>query len=579
MRRRVCTGAIGANTHGVGARALRWVAFGWCALLASALAADADVTFLDARPGGSSLLDRARPAAIVVLALGAICAWVWPTLGAALLAFATAMVAPFAAGQLELPSAVLAIAAFAVPALLLGVLGLGRMRQRRPRGAALSVGCIALVTLVGTATASDLHHDLYGATHPASSAPDLPDSPVRWVWSGGVTADAATVVARVRRPSGATAVRLVFGDRPDLNDVRRTAPAVPDDDGVVRFALHGLQPETTYHYAVEVDGTVDRTRAGRFRTFGTGPQSFTVAFGGCARVGSNGAVFDAIRALDPALFVILGDWHYGNIDEDDPDAFREVADIALEAAGPSALYRSTPVAYVWDDHDYGGNNADSTSPSRDAAMLVYRQYVPHYPLAGEDTPIHQAFTIGRVRFVVTDARSARDPAGERDDADKTMLGVEQREWLERELLAARDTAALTVWVNPVPWVEEPEDGADAWGGYSTERRAIADFIAANDIDNLVMVSGDAHMVAIDDGSNTDYATNGGASFPLLHAAPLDRRGRKKGGPYSEGAIARGGQFGVIEVTDSGGEISVRLTARDWRGRTLLEHSFTMPGAA
>lgn len=572
----VSAALIGANREHVGARALRWVACGWCVAAALVLVADPDLELLDTRPGGSGFVDRAQPAALVVFALGALAAWVWPIVGAALLAFATAMVAPFAAGQLEMPSAALGIAAFAVPALVLGGLGLARMQRRGPRGTALALGAIVLVAVVGAAAASDLRHDVYGATHPSSSAPRLPDSAVRWVWSGGVTSDRATVTARLREPTRGGAVRLAFGHRPDLADARRTEPVTPDANRVVRFDLERLEPGTEYHYAVEGDGVLDQVRAGRFRTFGTGPQSFTVAFGGCARVGSNGAVFDAIRALDPSLFVILGDWHYGNVDDDDPDAFREVADITLESPGPSALYRSTPIAYVWDDHDYGANNADSTSSSRAAAMQVYRQYVPHYPLAGDDTSIHQAFTVGRVRFVVTDARSGRDPADELDDADKTMLGHEQRRWLERELLAARDTAALIVWVNPVPWIEEADDGADAWGGYSTERRTIANFIAAHRIDNLVMVSGDAHMVAIDDGRNTDYATEGDASFPLLHAAPLDRRGRKKGGPYSEGAIARGGQFGVVEIDDSGRDLTVRMTARDWRGNTLLQHEVTIP---
>jgi len=44
----------------------------------------------------------------------------------------------------------------------------------------------------------------------------------------------------------------------------------------------------------------------------------TIAFGSCASTGSNGAVFDAIRATDPDLFVQLGDLHYGNLTSDRP---------------------------------------------------------------------------------------------------------------------------------------------------------------------------------------------------------------------------------------------------------------------
>ena len=86
-----------------------------------------------------------------------------------------------------------------------------------------------------------------------------------------------------------------------------------------------------------------------------------------------------------------------------------------------------------------------------AAHEAYRRYVPHYPLAGQPgTPINQAFTIGRVRFLLTDTRSDRSPRLGAREAERSMLGAGQRAWLERELLAARDHYALVVWVNPEP---------------------------------------------------------------------------------------------------------------------------------
>jgi len=144
-------------------------------------------------------------------------------------------------------------------------------------------------------------------------------------------------------------------------------------------------------------------------------------------------------------------------------------------------------------------------------------------------------------------------------------------------LAARETAALTVWVNSVPWIAQPEPGADHWGNYATERRELSDFVVANDIDNLVMLAGDAHMLAADDGSNNTFASDGiGPGFPVLHAAALDRRGSLKGGPYSEGAFPGGGQFGLLSITDDGGpEIAVAFSGRNWKGTELVRYSFTV----
>jgi hypothetical protein len=234
---------------------------------------------------------------------------------------------------------------------------------------------------------------------------------------------------------------------------------------------------------------------------------------------------------------------------------------------------------VWDDHDYGSNDADGASPSREAAQRVYRDVVPHYPLAaGEDGgPIFQAFSVGRVRFILTDTRSARTPAAAVDDATKSMLGAEQKSWFKRELLAASGVFPVIVWVNPDPWIGAAEAGADSWAGYATERQELADFIVQNRIRGLVMLSGDAHMIAIDDGTNSGYATGGGGGFPVMHAAALDRRGGVKGGPYSEGTFPGGGQFGLMTVSDTGGSlIEVVWSGRDYAGEEIVSYAVAVP---
>jgi phosphodiesterase/alkaline phosphatase D-like protein len=446
------------------------------------------------------------------------------------------------------------------------------LNDQHPLVAVTSLVGVAVAVTTGVVVSDAVYQDLYGASHPESATTSLSPSDLEWVWSGGVTSTEAVVVAKLG--NDARDAQLLIGEREDLSDAVPFGSAGPDEHGIVHIEAAGLEPGTRYRYAIAVDGMVDRVRSGTFRTPVDGPQSFTVAIGGCARVGSNGAVFDTIRELDPDMFIINGDWNYANLSENDQSEFREIYDHTLAGASQSALYRTTPIAYVWDDHDYGANNADATSATREAALAVYQQYVPHYPLESDTAPIYQAFTIGRVRFLMTDTRSARSPAGEPDDGGKSILGAEQKAWLERELLAADDRYALTVWINPTPWIDTATVGGDTWAGYSTERRELADFVAANDLRRIVMLSGDAHMVAIDDGTNTDFSTDGfDGSFPVLHAAALDRPGRVKGGPFSEGAVGGGGQFGVLEVVDSGSALRIRLTGRNWRNEILLSYDF------
>jgi phosphodiesterase/alkaline phosphatase D-like protein len=401
---------------------------------------------------------------------------------------------------------------------------------------------------------------------------------VAFVWSGAVTTTSAVVKAKVTGP-GAVDARLLIGDAADLTDATEVqAEGAPSGGGIVSFVLEGLEPVTEYHYAIRSGDAPLEDAAGTFRTFPAGPESFTVALGACATTGSDHPVFETIADHDPLLFLHMGDFHYEDIETDEPTAYQEALEAVLTAPRQAALHRSTPMAYVWDDHDYG-KPEDRHLPGRAAARTTYQEYVPHYPLAAGsgDVPISQAFDVGRVRFIMTDNRSERDgedvPA---DDTGKTMLGAEQKAWLKDQLLAARDGAALAVWVNTVPWIVD--DRMDSWSGFVAERRELANFIADEAIDNLVMVSGDAHMLAIDDGTNNTYSDSGATQFPVFHAAALDREGSVKGGPYSHGTFPGLGQFGLMTVTDEGSEIHLGWSGRDHEDREIIAHRMSFPAA-
>lgn len=414
-----------------------------------------------------------------------------------------------------------------------------------------------------------------------SSQPRLPlrEEPgdgIRFVWSGALTATGARVTTKIDRDSRPV---LIVSERRDLRDAQRVEAREGGAPHVWTFELRDLLPDTAYSYAVEVDGHVDRGRVGRLRTLAEGPFSFAVAVSSCARTGSSAPVFDTIRRHAPRLFLHLGDFHYEDIAAADAGLYRDAYDRVLASPAQAALYREVPVVYVWDDHDFGPNNAHGGHPGGSIARRLYRAYVPHHPLAAGDgdEPIHHAFTVGRVRFVVTDLRSRRTPQEAPDDGAKTMLGERQKRWLEAELERANGSYPLIVWMNSVPWIAPAEPGEDHWGGYATERRELANHFARIGLRGLAIVSGDAHMLAIDDGTHADYADGGGPRIPVLQAGALDSVPAAKGGPYTEGAFPGGGQFALMRVDDTGtGPVRVTWSGRDWTDRELIHFEFESP---
>ncbi len=407
------------------------------------------------------------------------------------------------------------------------------------------------------------------------------ENPVLWVWSGAVTSSSAIVKARIR--SEVSAVQLILSNEPDFAGSIRVAEK-PDADGVVAFSLRELKSDTLYYYAVETRGR--RALSGRFRTFANGPMSFRIGFASCAATGSNHHIWETIREEDPLFFLHMGDFHYEDIKKNDPALYRRAFDRCLTSPRQGALYRHAPIVYIWDDHDFGPNDSDGTAPGKPAALKTYQQYVPHYPLVrekdGRVRTIQQAFTVGRVRFIMTDGRSERTPVRFPDGPEKSMLGKSQRAWLEKEFVAASEQPyALVVWVNVVPWITKSTLGTrHGWEPFSWERRYWADRIKELGlVGRLLILSGDGHMVAIDDGTNSNYASDqkpGEPAFPVVQAAPIHRYPRIKGGPYSHGTHVRkrlfgliqAHQFGLMQVRDDAQILEVELSGRDEEGRLL-----------
>jgi prolyl oligopeptidase len=277
----------------------------------------------------------------------------------------------------------------------------------------------------------------------------------RGPWSGAITPTSAIVKAKLRDP-GAKA-RLLISREPTLKRATRLPLQVAGAEGgkVVAFSLDHLLPDTEYHYGLEVDGELVRDKAGRFRTFPpAGPASFTFAFASCGETGSTNASYEMIRRHSPLFYMNDGDFHYRNIKENSVRRFRRAYDLVLKSPVQAQLYRDVPLVYMWDDHDFGGDNANRKARSHAAARATYDEYVPHYPLAagGGDEPIYQSFAVGRVKFILTDLRSERDPADQKDDEKKSMMGAQQKEWFKRELLASNGRYPLIFWVSTVPWI-------------------------------------------------------------------------------------------------------------------------------
>ena len=185
---------------------------------------------------------------------------------------------------------------------------------------------------------------------------------------GHVTSEAAMIWARLAEPEPRRTVHLVIETGPSET---RTIPAVAEAqrDHCVVWSVSDLRPGTTYRY--RIPGPAGVIAGGASYRFTTAPRDgdaarVTIAFGSCAEEDEPTArVWDRIGSVGPDAIVLLGDTPY--IDATDLATQRRRH---REFASVSAMQRvlcRTPTYAVWDDHDFGRNNANGNLPGKESS--------------------------------------------------------------------------------------------------------------------------------------------------------------------------------------------------------------------
>lgn len=375
---------------------------------------------------------------------------------------------------------------------------------------------------------------------------------------------------------------------------------------VAQLDIKDLTPKTDYFYSFvftkgeEVGAEIaakliqeEKTHSYfTFKTFSAEltPANFTFGAASCAKSGSNSPVFNSLTDEKFNFFLQNGDLHYDDVAVNNVTKYYDAYFKVFSSPNQRKFYESTPIYYVWDDHDFGPNDADGNSPSKPAATSAYDKFVPHSPLKNvgigkndgmvkleeilNETPfgIFRSFVVGRCMFIVLDLRSFLEVIpGE-------ILGEKQEKWLEHQIHIAGITQEIkqVFIVESIPWIfnggltfEE-----NVWSNYIPTKQKIAKLIEENLYKNnkkVMMIGGDAHMLGFDDGTNNAYG-----GFPVVQAASLDQKPNCKGGPYSHGAKPGRGQYGVIEVVDNGGEeVCVKIDLKS-EGESVIKYDTCHP---
>lgn len=304
-------------------------------------------------------------------------------------------------------------------------------------------------------------------------------------------------------------VQLVYRETPKSVSEKRTITQIPNptDFYIVKFTIDSVTPGTAYEYDIIVnDQKVVMPYPTQFSTqidfaYKTDPPNFRVATGSCSYIneppfdrkgnayGGEYFIFETIVKSKPDMMLWLGDNTYLRPADwtSRTGIFERYShDRALSELQP--LLACCPNYAIWDDHDFGPNDANRAYIHKDKTREAFDKFwmnptSGNSSLAGTTT----AFSFGDADFFLLDNRWFRTAEG--DDNEHFILGKEQEDWLI-EILQLSNAPFKIIAVGG----QFLSDAAvyENHAVYKTERERIINRIAEKNIRGVVFLTGDRH---------------------------------------------------------------------------------------
>ncbi len=286
------------------------------------------------------------------------------------------------------------------------------------------------------------------------------------------------------------------------------------DFNPVKIELNGLKINTTYNYSVLVnEKAVSFSFSTKFTTkelwqWRKPAPEFSFLAGSCAYFnepefdrpgkpyGGDSSIFETMSKVPAAFNIWLGDnWYTREVDFYtrwglNYRASRDRATPVLQKFMASMSQYS-----IWDDHDYGPNDAGKSYILKDESRKIFMNYSLN-PSYGEDGKgIYSLISYGDVDIFLTDDRFFRsedeipDSLNGKPNADKFYFGKMQMEWLKNALTYSNATFKVIATGSQVL---NPYSSAECMKSYSAEYYELMNFLAAQKINGILFFTGDRH---------------------------------------------------------------------------------------
>lgn len=306
-------------------------------------------------------------------------------------------------------------------------------------------------------------------------------------------------------------VKIMYWDKDAPQKKYSTEETATSRDNAFTTTLKADQvlPGRKYSYQLYINGkNVKRPYTLGFQTqtlwqWRTDPPEFTFATGSCAYInepeydrpgkpyGGEYEIFTTIHQQKPDFMLWLGDNTYlREVDWNTRSGIMHRYTHTRSTPEMQPLLGSTHHYALWDDHDYGPNNADRSFWNKEITLEAFKLFWPNPNYAlGEKGGVTGTFQWNDVQFFLLDDRYFKTPNENFVSSERTLLGKQQLQWLIDALISSQAPFKIIAIGGQVL---NPAQLDDSYTFYQEEKDFLLKTIQDAKIPGVIFLDGDRH---------------------------------------------------------------------------------------
>ena len=317
-----------------------------------------------------------------------------------------------------------------------------------------------------------------------------------------------------------------------------------------------------------------------------------ILFGSCGHQDKKIPIFNAINKEKGDLFIFLGDNIYG--DTNDMDVLADKYQRLGAKPGFKTLKAQTPIIAMWDDHDYGQNDAGREYPHKEQSRQIMLNFWDEPANSARRTRpdgIYTSYMYGEneqtIQVIMPDLRWNRDalnhvgeleyytkrklnnqgPYSPSEVKGASMLGEAQWQWLEQEL---KKPAAIKLIASSLQLLPD-FTGWESWANFPEDRNRLFALIKKHKVNGVVIISGDTHW-----GEISKYQQN--LDYPLIEMTSSGLTEKWKDvspNKHRVGDFTHNVNYGDLSVDWQQTDPAISLKLKGIDGEVIMQSDFSL----